>query len=429
MTRTMADLPVFAEIDDPAWGIDFAWVTEDLFRRDYQGPMRTSWGDLVVYRNADIAAIQKSPAVSHQSMDTILTSFGHHEPALTSLEEFFRYSTFSMQQPQHMPSKRLIMPPLAPAAVSPFASDFAHLVRERIEAAVDAGEVEFLNQFVRPVVGAFWSRALDIPLEDCHRLMRLAHDFIGSFLLAPTEEELGIADRGVRDYIGLLVPALRRTAERGSSPMVARLLADYGAMDGGVGKPADPIHHFALALVDGFNTLASGLAALVHTLVAADFDVSTPPSDIGRFATQAFMEGSRLHPPVALTMREAIDDLVLDELLIPKGTSIVVLWMLGNRDPEFFPDPDQFRLERENRIRQYTFASGGYVCAGRNVFQALGEVLLAELATAQVLIEPAGPPTWIGGSMTHELSSLPLAFRRTSRVSGSDDATATVRRG
>lgn len=211
--------------------------------------------------------------------------------------------------------------------------------------------------------------------------------------------------------------------------MVARLLADYGAMDGGVGKPADPIHHFALALVDGFNTLASGLAALVHTLVAADFDVSTPPSDIGRFATQAFMEGSRLHPPVALTMREAIDDLVLDELLIPKGTSIVVLWMLGNRDPEFFPDPDQFRLERENRIRQYTFASGGYVCAGRNVFQALGEVLLAELATAQVLIEPAGPPTWIGGSMTHELSSLPLAFRRTSRVSGSDDATATVRRG
>ncbi|MDV7243303.1 MULTISPECIES: cytochrome P450 [Rhodococcus] len=411
-TREIRELPVFSELDDPGWGRDFSWITDDLFQREYQGPMQTSWGGLVVYRNADIAALLKSRDVSHQSAAAALAGIEEFEPPLAALSEFFRNSTFTMWPPQHTPHKRLIAAPLAPAAISPFADRFAQMVRARIGCALEAGALDFLTEFAQPLVAEFWSHALDIPLAQCERLIKVAHDIVESFLLAPTPDALQTADAGAREYIDTLSSALRRTAERGTSTLVDKLVADYEAMEAGPAKPADPFYAFSLALLDGFNTLGAGMASLVHTLLDADVDLAKQKGDIASVARLGFLEATRLHPPVAMTMREAVNDFVLEDVAIPKGSAILVLWLFGNRDPEFFPDPDRFVLERENRIRQYTFAGGAYACAGRNIVQMLGEIVLSELSKAGVSIDRNGPAVWGEGSMIHELDALPLRFTR-----------------
>jgi cytochrome P450 len=410
--RKIEELPVFSELDAPEWGRDFSWISDDLFKREYQGPMQTSWGAVVAYRNTDIATLVKSRDVSHQSAAAALAGVSEFEPPLAALSEFFRNSTFTMWPPQHTPNKRLIAAPLAPAAISPFADRFAQMVRARIDWAVTAGEIDFLTEFAQPLVAQFWSYSLDIPLNQCERLIKVAHDIVESFLLAPTPEAMQAADAGAREYIDTLSSALRRTAERGTSTLVDKLVGDYEGMEDGPAKPSDPFHAFSLALLDGFNTLGAGIASLVHTLLDAGVDLAAQEGDIASIARLGFLEATRLHPPVAMTMREAVNDFVLADVAIPKGTAIVVLWLFGNRDPEFFPDPEQFVLDRENRMRQFTFAGGAYGCAGRNIVQMLGEIVLSELSTAAVSIDRNGPAIWGEGSMIHELDTLPLRFTR-----------------
>jgi cytochrome P450 len=411
-TREIGELPVFSELDDPTWGRDFSWITEDLFQREYQGPLQTSWGGLVAYRNADIAALVRNRDVVHTSPATALAGYAEFEPRLSSLEESFIRSTFTMWPPTHTAVKRLIAAPLTPAALAPFAEPFAQMVRERIEWALQAGEVDFLREFAQPLVAEFWSLALDIPLEQCLRLIQVAHDMVESFLLAPSPEVLYTADAGAREYMDTLASALRRTAERGTSPLVDKLVADYDAMGDDPAKPEDLFRAFAMTLLDGFNTLGGGIASLVHTLLDAGVDLAKQSGEITSLARLGFLEATRLHPPVAMTMREAMNDFVLDDVAVPAGTVILVLWLFGNRDPETFPDPDQFILERENRMRQFTFAGGGYACAGRNVVQMLGEIVLTQLAESGVTLDRTAPAVWGEGSMIHELDTLPLRFAR-----------------
>lgn len=94
--RQLDDLPIMDELDAPDWGVDFSWVTDDLFARDYQGLMRSSWGDLVAYRNADVEALVAHPQVStrvgrsksnhfaHRGLRTILVWLGSGAEARSS---------------------------------------------------------------------------------------------------------------------------------------------------------------------------------------------------------------------------------------------------------------------------------------------------------------------------------------------------------
>jgi hypothetical protein len=64
--RTIDDLPLFSEIDQPDFGPDFDALCQELFARPYQGLVRTSeggytGGSLLVYRNRDIKALVSHP--------------------------------------------------------------------------------------------------------------------------------------------------------------------------------------------------------------------------------------------------------------------------------------------------------------------------------------------------------------------------------
>jgi cytochrome P450 len=230
-----------------------------------------------------------------------------------------------------------------------------------------------------------------------------------AFLLTATPEQVLSADHGARVYIDTLTAAIGRTAKRGTSPFVADLMAasDAAGMD-----PEAAQKHFAMTLLDGFNTLGAFLTTQTFSLAEAGIQPANVEGDPFLFSTAAFLEASRLHPSVLLTLRQTTADVVHDDVFLPSGTNIVCLWAAGNRDPEVFPDPLRFQLERENRARQLTFGGGHYVCAGRNVVQALSEVMVAELVRGSVTWELEGPAEWVPATLTHELESLPIRMRQ-----------------
>jgi cytochrome P450 len=109
-------------------------------------------------------------------------------------------------------------------------------------------------------------------------------------------------------------------------------------------------------------------------------------------------ESLRLYPPIwDLTTREAVTSVELGGYELPKGSWIALAPYVTQRDPRFFPNPDQFDPERfaAGRVEQippyayFPFGAGPHVCIG-NTF-AMMEMTLVVATILQQFRVALGP--------------------------------------
>ena len=109
---------------------------------------------------------------------------------------------------------------------------------------------------------------------------------------------------------------------------------------------------------------------------------------------RVFEELLRLEPPAQVTpTRVALDDVVLGGVLIPKGSSIWVMWAAANRDPRHFVDPDRFDPDREQNDH-LGFGGGIHACFGAPLARLEVQIALTEifrrLENPRLVVDP--PP-------------------------------------
>ena len=92
------------------------------------------------------------------------------------------------------------------------------------------------------------------------------------------------------------------------------------------------------------------------------------------YAERVLKESMRLLPPAWTTGREALEDVDIHGVHIPKGAQILISQWVVHRDPRFFPnpegfDPDRWLPERAKSIPRYAyfpFGGGPRVCIGNH---------------------------------------------------------------
>lgn len=104
------------------------------------------------------------------------------------------------------------------------------------------------------------------------------------------------------------------------------------------------------------------------------------------FLEIALVESMRMYPPLSTLSRVCTKDYELrdTDIVIEKGTSVVISpWGLG-RDPEYFPDPDRFdpdRFSAEEKAKRHPyvhipFGEGPRNCIGEHLFFAVLVIIL-----------------------------------------------------
>lgn len=78
----------------------------------------------------------------------------------------------------------------------------------------------------------------------------------------------------------------------------------------------------------------------------------------------AVEEFVRLYVPYRGFCRTPSKDIQLHGRTIPAKTPITMTYAAANRDPEAFPDPDEFILNRPNITSHLGFGRGRHRCAG-----------------------------------------------------------------
>jgi cytochrome P450 len=78
--------------------------------------------------------------------------------------------------------------------------------------------------------------------------------------------------------------------------------------------------------------------------------------------------------------RVATRDVTIGGTDIPRGSRVLVLIDAANRDPEKFPMPDEFSLDRGNSHQHLSFGFGIHACMGANLAKLELRSVLRELA-------------------------------------------------
>lgn len=115
-------------------------------------------------------------------------------------------------------------------------------------------------------------------------------------------------------------------------------------------------------LVAGHGTTTAAMTNLCFE-VLRNPKIRTKLIEDPSLVPQAVEECLRLHHPFFGLYRRATTDVCVQGTEIKAGESVYMCWQAGNRDPDVFPEPDEFRLDRGD-FAHLSFGLGRHSCVG-----------------------------------------------------------------
>jgi cytochrome P450 len=186
------------------------------------------------------------------------------------------------------------------------------------------------------------------------------------------------------------------------------------------------------AVDDGVITRAEASALLVDYLAPSlDTTISAISSALLLFARHpdqwemvradpslmgnAVNEVVRFESPLRAFSRRSVRDTVIEDVGVPAGSRVVVIYASANRDERTWTDPDVFDIRRDAGSH-LGFGRGTHSCAGQGLARLESTALLAALAERVARIELVDVPRWGRNNIIRGLSSLPLHLHADRRL-------------
>ncbi|MGI9126529.1 MAG: cytochrome P450 [Mycobacterium sp.] len=309
-------------------------------------------------------------------------------------------SMFVQEEPEHLRRRKLLTPPLHGAALSAYAP----IIEEATRAAIQrwpAGRPMRMLQAARELTLDVIVRVM-FGVGEPGEVARLGKPFDDLLVLAISEEtpvryaarrlgalrlwgRLGSINRRIDDVLIPMITA--RRADPGREAGVLGMLVDARGEDGEVLSDKEIRDDLVTLVLAGHETTATTLAWVVDLLVhhrdALDrvrAEAHSGAHSGGTEYTEAVInETLRLWPPAPITGRMTVGRYKLGEYTLEPHTRIVLLLDAVNRDPDAYPDPDEFRPERFIGTRPAPYA---WIPFGGGVKRCIGaSFAMTELIT------------------------------------------------
>ena len=343
------DVPYF-DVSDPDFSVSSAEVRAARERSWYA---RTNFG-LAVLRYEQTSLLLKDRRLRQGSFAWP----EQHGITEGPLHRWWSLIMLSVEGDDHRRLRRLANPAFSRALMEKMVPGFRELAGELIDAFAGRGRCEFVSEFAEPYSARVLCRLVGL---DEARWRDLSH----------WSTDIGLA-------FGVTIARDRERIEAGLANMYAladELIAERRR------APGDDVISALVAAHDGAATLShEELRAMITLIVFGGMD--TTKNQLG-LALQLFMERPdqwdllaerpelaanaveeliRWNPTVVWTTRRAMEDIVLDGVEIPAGTTLHLLSPPANTDPlAVGSEPFDITLERR---AHFGFGGGAHHCLG-----------------------------------------------------------------
>ena len=315
-------------------------------------------------------------------------------------------SMINQEDPEHARLRRLVSLAFSPSRVRGMRDRIEAVAHELLDAIVDQGEADLKESFAFPLPITVIAEILGFPREDHHKLRDWAP-------LAPPRDaaETRRTQEGVdrlTDYL------LAMFDQRRAEPKDDLITALIQAESNGERLSDDDLLAMVILLTSaGFettlNTLLNGTLALLHH--PDQLALLRDQPELVEFAVEEIL---RYEPPIHTgTLRWAAVDVEMRGQQIRRGDRILPVVAAANRDPERFPDPNRFYIQREDN-KHIAFGIGTHFCTGaplaRLELQIAFPILLERLPNLRLAI-PDEEIEWEFFFPFRRLAALPVAWR------------------
>ncbi|MGA9521279.1 MAG: cytochrome P450 [Myxococcaceae bacterium] len=284
--------------------------------------------------------------------------------------------------PEHDRLRRLAMrpfgPPHTPGRIESLRPWLLETTTRLIDALVGKGQFDLVDAFSYPLPVTAICRLLGVPREDESRFHTWADALVS--VIDPstgTYEERRARSARVRAELGQYLSGLADAHLRQpGDDLLSGMLTDTGP-EGRMSRE-DVLSTASLLLVAGHETTVNLITNGMLTLLRHP-DVLERLRREHDLIVPLVEELLRYEPPVHIVPeRNALADIDIAGITIPKGSTLALVMAAGNRDPARFPDPDRFIPDRPNNTH-LGFGSGIHYCFGAPLARAEAQIALSEL--------------------------------------------------
>jgi cytochrome P450 len=324
---------------------------------------------------------EKAPAMFLEAISSwVLTGF---DEAYTALR---RHDVFSSKpvglaligddQPRHTLLRGIVNKTFTPRRIQELEPRIAAIVGGLLDAFAADGEVEVVDALSVPLPVTVIAELLGIPPEERERFKRWSDAVIA------TESNQYAADvEEMEAYFAEVV------AQRKANPAADLFSGLVAAEVDGARMDEREIISFATLLLVAGNETTTNLLSNTLNILAFRPDLWARLREDRGLVEPVIEETLRIDSPVQLLQRTAVADFELNGTLIREGQQLQVAYGAANRDPKAFPQPDEFRTDRE-LSRHIAFGYGIHFCLGAPLARMEARLALNALLDRYASLEP-----------------------------------------
>ena len=322
---------------------------------NYAGP-----GMWMLTRYRDVHSVLRDPRFSVERLRAPLM-----RDNLDRMPEFLRQSATGMRSmlimdpPDHTRVRKLVNKAFTPKRIAALRDHIEAIVRELADEAQAKGTFDLIHDVAEPLPAIVIAELLGVPVEDHRQFRHWSSAMINGFASPSAEARATGAEaaRQIFDYLADIIAARRRAPRE---DLISAMIAAQEERD--ALTDAELLATGNLLLLAGHETttnlIGNGTLALLRE-----------PDQWKRLCNErallptAIEELLRYDGPVQATVRVALEDVAIDDHVIPEGSLVLVSIGSANHDPDMFEDPDQLDLARDPNPH-LAFGFGTHFCLG-----------------------------------------------------------------
>ena len=306
--------------------------------------------------------------------------------------------------PVHTTHRRAVFPELVARRMRTLEHDIRALSESAVKQAMGDDGFDFMATIGNVVPITVVARLIGFRDIDPVHLLEAAFDSTTMVGGTMSMDELNTLVTRTETIEAWIADQIAGTADGGDEGI---LLAVRRALDAGtlqMGEATIILHTLLSAGGESTTSLLGNAVRMLAEDSRLQRRLREKPQELDVFVEEAL----RLESPFRQMMRSVPHDTTLGGVDIASGSTVLLLFAAGNRDPAQFDRPDQIDLTRDSPKRHLAFGHGIHFCVGAALARIEARAVLNALLeqTRVFSLDPDHAPLWVDSLLVRRHAQL-----------------------